>query len=287
MQFKQIVFPFDGSERCRSVAPLVKNWVRHCDAHLKLVSVVEDPASGFPSSAAFLIPPAERDDLVSTARRCLEKYAREAFPGERVEVVCRMGDPAKEILHTAEECNAHLIMMPARGGSHLRGLLLGSVTAKVLDGAKCPVWTQAHVEHEHESAKAGIRSIVCALDGKKENVWMIRAASDLAGSYSASLHLANAIPEVHVSSKSEARHLEREMEEQMRLRINELRDESGADADIFVAHGNPSHVVRKVALECNADLIVIGRGTVHGLLGRLRTGAYGIIRDAPCPVLSI
>ena len=31
---------------------------------------------------------------------------------------------------------------------------------------------------------------------------------------------------------------------------------------------------------------MIGHGKVHETLGRLRTNAYTIIRDAPCPVLS-
>ena len=35
------------------------------------------------------------------------------------------------------------------------------------------------------------------------------------------------------------------------------------------------------------DLILIGRGMLHETMGRLRTHAYGIIRHAPCPVLSV
>jgi hypothetical protein len=36
-----------------------------------------------------------------------------------------------------------------------------------------------------------------------------------------------------------------------------------------------------------ADLVVIGRGVLNGTLGRLRTHAYGIIRQSPSPVLSV
>jgi len=36
-----------------------------------------------------------------------------------------------------------------------------------------------------------------------------------------------------------------------------------------------------------ADLLVIGRGSASGVFGRLRTNAYAIIRQSPCPVLSI
>jgi hypothetical protein len=34
-------------------------------------------------------------------------------------------------------------------------------------------------------------------------------------------------------------------------------------------------------------LIVIGRGVMQKTLGRLRSSAYSIIREAPCPVISI
>jgi hypothetical protein len=44
--------------------------------------------------------------------------------------------------------------------------------------------------------------------------------------------------------------------------------------------------VSDVALDQHADLVVIGRGKLQGAFGSLRTHAYEIIRQAPCPVLS-
>ena len=66
-----------------------------------------------------------------------------------------------------------------------------------------------------------------------------------------------------------------------------MRAESGANADMYVEAGRVSAVIRQAAVACKANLIVIGRGHIHKLLGRLRTNAYEIIREAPCPVLSI
>jgi nucleotide-binding universal stress UspA family protein len=36
-----------------------------------------------------------------------------------------------------------------------------------------------------------------------------------------------------------------------------------------------------------ADLLVIGRGRIQGVMGRLRTNAHDLIRMSPCPVLSV
>jgi hypothetical protein len=36
-----------------------------------------------------------------------------------------------------------------------------------------------------------------------------------------------------------------------------------------------------------ADVVIIGRGHVKEPLGRLRTNSYAIIRESPCPVISV
>jgi len=46
-------------------------------------------------------------------------------------------------------------------------------------------------------------------------------------------------------------------------------------------------VVCRTAERVQADLLVIGRGSAAGIFGRLRTNAYAIIRQSPCPVVSV
>jgi len=57
--------------------------------------------------------------------------------------------------------------------------------------------------------------------------------------------------------------------------------------DLILLAGPVGKVVRKVGLEYDSDLLVIGRGVMHENFGRLRTESYGIIRESPCPVLSL
>ena len=45
--------------------------------------------------------------------------------------------------------------------------------------------------------------------------------------------------------------------------------------------------MRETAAAWDADLILIGRGVIRGVLGGLRSEAYAIIREAPCPVISV
>jgi nucleotide-binding universal stress UspA family protein len=57
-------------------------------------------------------------------------------------------------------------------------------------------------------------------------------------------------------------------------------------ATLIVESGEIARVVDAAARTTGADLLVIGRSRQHGL-GRLRTHSYAIIRESPCPVLSI
>ncbi len=49
--------------------------------------------------------------------------------------------------------------------------------------------------------------------------------------------------------------------------------------------GDVSKAVRTAAGRLNADLVVIGRGAADN--ARLRTHAFGIIRESPCSVVSV
>jgi nucleotide-binding universal stress UspA family protein len=47
-------------------------------------------------------------------------------------------------------------------------------------------------------------------------------------------------------------------------------------------------VVRRVALSKRADLVVIGRGHMHGgAMERIHSHAYAVICESPCPVISV
>ncbi len=69
--------------------------------------------------------------------------------------------------------------------------------------------------------------------------------------------------------------------------ISRLPVERPGGTEVLVEGGDPPMIVRNVAERCHADLLVIGRGSAAGVFGRLRTNAYAIIRESPCPVVSV
>jgi nucleotide-binding universal stress UspA family protein len=80
---------------------------------------------------------------------------------------------------------------------------------------------------------------------------------------------------------------EQKLHENARRTIQNLERAADIGVPVCVGAGTVPVVVREAALEHGADLIVIGRGALQGTMGRLRTHSYGIIRHAPCPVISV
>jgi nucleotide-binding universal stress UspA family protein len=77
----------------------------------------------------------EGERVVLTANAPL---ARQGLLARR-QIIVQGADPAREILRFADELGVELIVMGAHGRSGLVNFLVGSVSRKVLDQAKCPV----------------------------------------------------------------------------------------------------------------------------------------------------
>jgi nucleotide-binding universal stress UspA family protein len=75
----------------------------------------------------------------------LEMYATEkaaAFGGLKgvpIGVHVRTGDAAREVVQLATDVSADLVLLGSRKGLHLRDWVAGSVTAKIMASAPCPV----------------------------------------------------------------------------------------------------------------------------------------------------
>jgi nucleotide-binding universal stress UspA family protein len=89
-----------------------------------------------------------RPELGPTVHRVLgEQIVRQAADTATTKGVARVttavetGDPASAIVQRAQEAKADLVMLGSRGLGSIKGLLLGSVSAKVISMAECSVVT--------------------------------------------------------------------------------------------------------------------------------------------------
>ena len=69
--------------------------------------------------------------------------------------------------------------------------------------------------------------------------------------------------------------------------LEHLLNAAGYRSGLRVETGDVPKVVAQLAGEMKADLLVIGRKSEAGVLGRLDMTAYSIIRESPCPVVSV
>jgi nucleotide-binding universal stress UspA family protein len=268
-----ILFPMDFSERCCHVVPFVKTMARRFSAKVTLLSVVQPyyyASIGDPSAAVAI----DLDELLQDLQTRLDSSLTQEFAGLHVDRVAQLGDPARVITEFAHANGVDLIMMQTHGYGPFRNLLLGSVTAKVLHDAECAVWTSAHVSEKPSAAQAACHDILCALDGTGENASLLKWAGEFSREAGATLRL------VHVAQGME-------LPEQARQELERLQESVGLHEPICVATGDIAETIRDEVRRHDANLVVIGRGALNEKLGRLRSHTYGIIRQSPCPVLSV
>ena len=111
---------------------------------------------------------------------------------------------------------------------------------------------------------------------------------ELADTLHAKLRLVHAVPPVDHTPMTRFEDVFRaDIMRMGRESVQKLADEADAKVDICMEMGPVSKAVSAASRHHEADLLIIGHGRVHDALGRLRTNAYTIIRDAPCPVLSL
>jgi len=287
MPFTNILFPVDFSERSLAIVPQVQALCTRFKASLTLVHFVEVPAMAYGTLESPMVFDYPMAEIKECAKQRLDRFAATEFPGVAVTTVVDEGDPGSCIAELARTWHIDLIMMPTRGRGRFRAALLGSVTAKTLHDATCPVWTEAHSEAagvEH----AEWRSIVCAIDTVPEGSRLIRFAAGLAANSGPKVRLAHVVPIAEtIPQKYFDLELASFLEDQARQTIAGMQNEAGTNFDVCVGAGNIPDVVRHAAVAHNADLVLIGRGALPHFAGRLRSHAYAIVRDMPCPVLSV
>ncbi len=287
LTIKEILFPVDFSERTCGAAPFVAALARRFGAHITLMSVAPPlwyAAMGDAGTPVYIDPDELRADLESRLGKVLVKE----FEGLPVERVADVGDPAEVITRWAHTQGADLITMPTHGYGPFRSLLLGSVTAKVLHDSQCPVWTGAHIEGAPEKEHVTTRNILCAVDGTPASAPIMEWAADFSKQTGAALRLVTVVPTLEGWPEQQLdRELAADAVKQARERITTMQRETGVNAPLCVTLGNIPAAVRDEAGRHASDLVVIGRGLLHETFGRLRTHAYGIIRQAPCPVVSV
>ena len=282
MKLTKILLPVDFSEQGDGAAQQAGALARYFGAELVLLHVnpIVVPTLASPREFSGPIDTGWITLLETQARGNLDTYHQADLTGAKVTKTVVTGDPAASIVECAHRVKPGLIVMPTHGYGPFRKFLLGSVVAKVLHDTEVPVWTGAHLQRSARSMWRRINRVLCAIDlqtPERALLW----SCDFACEFKAELIL------VHAVQGLESKDPEEKSVAQACEQIQVLQRKLSVAGELLIEKGDPAQVVRAAATRLNADLVVIGRSPREGVSGRLRPNTYSIVRDAPCPVVSV
>lgn len=292
LELKRILVPIDFSARSVAAAEHAGALAQRFDSELIFVHVVPVSPYEYAAFESGLYTGSKwptEEELAEKLGRELAVISTKFAPHSRVEKIILKGDAPAKIERVAKEKNVDLIVMPTHGYGTFRRFVLGSVTTKVLHDLECPILTGAHVEEVAFGSGAPYRRIACAVDLREHSEAVLKWASGFAQAFGADLTVVHAAPILDAEPETPGfgqelmQMLIRTKEEEVR----ELLARVGSSGSVFVDCDSVTNLVPHACQEIGADLVVIGRSPLRGLLGRLRTHAHALVRVSPCPVVSV
>jgi nucleotide-binding universal stress UspA family protein len=280
LALKRILIPTDFSPPSTVAARQAIALADRFHSEIHIIHVLDSnfaaPNLGEENEEVAATPCRNRD----AAQTALDEFLAAEVPANRVKRALLCGDPAAEIVRYARKTQCSLIAMPTRGHGTLRRLLLGSVTAKVLHDAECPVWTGVHAAEVPDVPSQERINVLCAADFSSNNTDALRWAKELAEACGSRLTVVHVLPAVHPSWRPN-------LERQARKTLTQWMQMEGARGEGWVEFGEVGESIAEAAQRAGAGVVVVGRGAAAGTLGRLRSNCYSIIRESPCPVVSV
>ncbi|MEW5840101.1 universal stress protein [Nitrososphaera sp.] len=134
----KILVPVDGSENAKRALDQAISIAKGSNASITIVNVAEKPPTVYVESQKILneISRMSREQ----ASKVLDEYdALAESRGVKADSVIIEGEPAASIIAYAEKGGFDMIVMGSRGLGKFKELLLGSVSGKVVSGARCSV----------------------------------------------------------------------------------------------------------------------------------------------------
>lgn len=137
MTFKKILIAVDGSSLSLRAAELGNSLSQKLNADIALVHVINStPVIG--AGEVDMSSQQIMEELGKEGKELMNKTVEHLGNGKIPEFFAN-GKPHEEILKTAKEWGADIIVIGTHGRSGIKRLLMGSVAENVLRHSKCPV----------------------------------------------------------------------------------------------------------------------------------------------------
>lgn len=257
-------------------------------AHLT-VTAVNDPLLVAAASASGH-GAALRDQVESALQDLLARVPAPA--GRAVPAIdIATGQPAEEILKSAERAGASLIVMGTRGLGAAGRLLVGSTAERVLRSAHVPVlvvpdYTPERLSVEGGQARCTVGHVVAGVGLDPTDTLVATAAGDWAAALGVPLTLAHVSREVPTPAWWPFTAPAPETEASIRAQLGSLARSvpAAAAAHLDTRKGDVGDVLGEIVRDRNAGLLVVSRGSGASRLGAT---AYRVMTSAAVPTLVV
>lgn len=291
MKIERILAPVDFSELSEAAARHAVALATQFNSALTFLHVSFPQTFkyyGAPEGGAYVatVSPSPEEELAN-AQRQMDALVTKVSANRAAKQAILQGEPAAEIVGYAKENRSDLIVMPTRGYGAFRRFILGSVTAKVLHDADCPVFTCPHGADLALNEPHPYRRVACALDLGPHSENVLRWAAGFAAASGAELAVIHAAPWLRTGGFDLGMEIRSAVLNAVHEEVQGLLQKVGCRAEVHAETAEVSEYVPRAASSTGAELLVIGRTGKEGLFGRLRANTYALLRESPCPVVSL
>jgi len=283
IQLREVLCATDFSEHSVSVLAHAAAIARRYRSRLYVAHVI--PTDVYRSVPAEVLGEALKQTRGYVQDAMRNQLAMDFFQRVPHEAVVTEGSVASELLKLADELKAALLVIGTRAHHGLERLLEGSVAEEVFRQAPCPVLVVPPAAEEQSGIP--IRTILFPTSFSENSLRAAPYALSLARRHRARLILLHVSPEEVSSSPEDLNRLRAAGQERLRALVP-AKGGPSIEPSFYLEFGPVAERIVRVAVENNADLIVLGIATAGASASHLAEGdAYKVVGAAPCPVLTI
>lgn len=222
-------------------------------------------------------------DTAEASAIAAEAAARiqDAFPGWAVSATADAGSPAGLILRYAQEWDAEMIIVGARGHTMWERMLIGSVSGKVASAARCSV----RVARNAAATREGGLRLVVAYDGLEGSNCAVRVVAGRTWPAGTRVRLVTCVGFGFKPVSGAGLSEDYEYVRQIQLAAEVILSNAALEVEHIIREDDPKRAICEEAERFSADCVFLGSNdnslVVRALLG---TVALAVTTRAPCSV---
>lgn len=295
-QFRNIFCATDFSEFADVVLAYGVAMAKRFEANLYVCHVVDLPTVSAYGEAVF-DPIEYQQRFMDTSRQEIDRLLGDA--DVMYQPLITIGNTTDEIARLANEYIADLVITATHGRSGIKRFFLGSVTERLMRTLPCPLLVLRGSEEVTEPSaprQFPFKKIVVGCDFSADSELAMDYSLSMAQEFESELHLVHVVEpsgykDLFKLPEESGERFKQELYDMIKERLNSLVPEDARAwirPQISLLVGKPYAEIIRYAEMNDIDLIALGiRG--HGMVEELLVGSTTdrVIRQAPCPVLSI